>query len=83
LTAHESDDPQPFLCSSRLSSHSAFSALVIWIGERFGRSPLFAFSAIGGDAIGFHMGSVHLSNLAIYRILGTILLLAGLKLCFT
>jgi len=28
------------------------------------------------------MGSVHLSNLAIYRILGAILLLAGLKLCF-
>jgi hypothetical protein len=51
------------------------------LGSR--RMPLFAFSAIGGDAIGFHMGSVHLSNLAIYRILGTILLLAGLKLCFT
>jgi hypothetical protein len=45
--------------------------------------PLFAVSALAGGAIGCHMGSVHLSNLAIYRILGAILLLAGLKLCFT
>jgi uncharacterized membrane protein YfcA len=45
--------------------------------------PLFALSALAGGAIGSQMGSVHLSNLAIYRILGAILLLAGLKLCFT
>jgi uncharacterized protein len=45
--------------------------------------PLFALSALAGGAIGSHMGSVHLSNVAIYRILGAILLLAGQKLCLT
>ena len=38
---------------------------------------LFAFSALAGGAIRSHMGSVHLSNLAIYRILGAILLSQG------
>jgi hypothetical protein len=32
--------------------------------------PLFALSALAGGAIGSNVGSVHLSNLAIYRILG-------------
>jgi uncharacterized membrane protein YfcA len=37
---------------------------------------LFALSALAGGAIGSHIGSVHLSNLAIYRILGAALLFA-------
>ena len=42
--------------------------------------PVFALAAVFGGAIGSQLGRVHLSPLAIYRILGAILFLAGLKL---
>jgi uncharacterized membrane protein YfcA len=45
--------------------------------------PLFALAAVFGGAIGSQLGSAHLSSSAIYRILGAILSIAGLKLIYT
>ena len=42
--------------------------------------PLFSAAAVLGGAIGSYLGSVHLSAAAIYRILGSVLLIAGVKL---
>lgn len=42
--------------------------------------PLFALAAVFGGAVGSHLGSARLSAEAIRRILGVVLLLAGLKL---
>ena len=44
--------------------------------------PLFALAAVLGGAVGAQLGSVHLPASAIYRILGAVLLIAGLKLLF-
>jgi uncharacterized membrane protein YfcA len=44
--------------------------------------PLFALAAVFGGAVGAQLGSVHLPASAIYRILGAVLLIAGLKLLF-
>jgi uncharacterized membrane protein YfcA len=41
--------------------------------------PLFTFAALFGGAIGSQLGSVHLSPVAIHRILGAILIVAGWK----
>lgn len=42
--------------------------------------PLFALAAVFGGAIGAQLGSTHLSAVAIYRVLGAVLLVASLKL---
>jgi len=42
--------------------------------------PLYACAAILGGALGSQLGSTHLSASAIHRLLGTVLLIAGLKL---
>jgi uncharacterized protein len=45
--------------------------------------PLFALAAVFGGAIGSQLGSIHLPASAIYRILGTILCIAGGKLIYS
>jgi uncharacterized membrane protein YfcA len=45
--------------------------------------PLFALAAVFGGAVGSQLGSVHLSASAIYRMLGAIMFIAGLKLICT
>jgi uncharacterized protein len=42
--------------------------------------PLYACAAVFGGALGSQLGSSHLSPPAIHRLLGTVLLIAGLKL---
>lgn len=44
--------------------------------------PLLAVIAIGGGALGAQLGSVHLSATAIRRLLGSVLVLASLRLLF-
>lgn len=44
--------------------------------------PFFALAAVLGGVVGAQLGSVHLPASAIYRILGAVLLIAGLKLVF-
>jgi uncharacterized membrane protein YfcA len=45
--------------------------------------PLYASAAVLGGALGSQLGSAHLSAPAIHRILGAVLLIAGLKLLLT